>query len=136
MVDPPTFRSWEPTWNRYAPIVYHVARALDPRASDEELAGAIANSAAHGFLDDENVDPLAALLTELLTESSARDRAIAAQVLMRFGIPDVRASTVTSIRSHIFSDVEFGGKRTPRKRFFGRFAKLQRASEKPGPIHK
>jgi hypothetical protein len=137
MADPPTFRSWEPTWNRYGPLVLEIARALDPLAQEAQLAFAVNNSAAKGFLDSDNVDPLASLLTELLRDRSDSDRLLAAEVLIRFGIDDVRAYAATSVRSLSTFDLELRSETSLGKRFFGRprerQRRQQRTTAKPGP---
>jgi hypothetical protein len=130
MADPPSFRSWEPTWNRYAPLVCEIARALDLQAREGELAVEVTNSAAHGLLDPDSVDPLAALLTELLRDSSASSRSLATQILVRNGIDDLRASAATSVRSLTTFDVEFRSGQTLRERFFVRPRKQLRTTAK------
>jgi hypothetical protein len=132
MAGPPSFHSWESTWNRYGPLVVEVARALDPQTREGELAVAVVKSAAHGLLDPDSVDPLAALLTELLRDSSATNRSLAAQILMHSGIDDVRAYGATSVRSRSTSDLELRSEKSLRPRFFGRSVKRQRITDKPG----
>ncbi len=77
-------------------MVYRVASVIDPRRSEADRTDQIVNTAAAGFLDRENVDPLAALLGELLRNRSPTDRSLAAQSLVRFGVEPVRASSVTA----------------------------------------
>jgi hypothetical protein len=104
MAEKPSFSSWEPTWSRYGPLVYQIARALDPSLDDAAWSSRVADSAAAGFLDTETFDPLAALLVELLRNRSQADRRIAAESLIRCGIDLERtagaAETIQLISVH------------------------------------
>ena len=96
MASQPSFNSWEPTWLSYGHVVYAVAGAVEPSATKTELAAQVTTSAAEGFLDTETIDPLAALLVELLRNRSLADRLVAAQSLVHLGIPTDRAADVTT----------------------------------------
>jgi hypothetical protein len=98
MVSPPSFKSWELTWNQYAQVVSQVAFELDPTATEIERTVRITASAASGLLDDSNIDPLAALLVGLVRNRSAADRLVAAQSLMQSGIDVERALSATGSR--------------------------------------
>lgn len=96
MAETPSFHSWEQTWNHYAQMVSQVAHALDPSANEADRNARITASAAAGFLDENNIDPLAALLVGLLHNRSSTDRLAAAQSLMHSGIDAERAASATS----------------------------------------
>ena len=96
MAEKPSFSSWEPTWNRYGPLVYRVACAVDPHATEADRSDQITSSAAAGFLDSTSVDPLAALLGELLLNCSAGNRTMAAEALIDLGVDADRATDITA----------------------------------------
>ena len=96
MAEKPSFNSWEPTWNRYGPLVYRVACAVEPHATEADRSVQITASAAAGFLDSTNVDPLAALLGELLLNCSAGKRIMAAEALIDLGVDADRATDITA----------------------------------------
>jgi hypothetical protein len=95
MASMPSFRSWEPTWNRYGSLVQEVALVLNPLANDLERTEEVTASAATGLLDRDSIDPLAALLAGLLDGRSRADRIIAAQCLVQRGIDIDRAAKAT-----------------------------------------
>ena len=97
MASTPTFRSWELTWTHYGPFVHEVAHALDPLASETDRNTQVTATAAAGFLDSDSIDPLTALLAELLRNRPTASRVTAAQVLVAHGIDADRASSITGL---------------------------------------
>jgi hypothetical protein len=95
MADHPSFALWEPQWHLYGPLVFQVAHNLEPLAGEAEINAQIVASAAAGFLDVHNIDPLSALLLGLLQNRPRTDRIRVAQCLVDSGIDPQRALEAT-----------------------------------------
>jgi hypothetical protein len=95
MADNNAFGSWRSTWVQYGPIVLAAAQILHPLANDEDLHALVVESAAQGFVDTERIDPLDALLAQLIHDRSPFERTEVAKVLVANGIDALRAAAVT-----------------------------------------